>query len=362
MQRTDKSLQVQGAVIKKLENQMGQIAKELSERLSRTLPSDTEINPKQQVMAVKVVENEEVGAITTRSGIQLLEITVERWVKVNEKVPSIDEEQVDKSEQPDKRLQKMKLEEQFARFLDIFKKLHVNIPLIEVISQTPNYAKILKEILSKKRRFSNFETIKLNEECSAILHNKLPPKLQDPGSLKIPCSIENDSNCNCLCDSRASINLMSLSVYRKLGLEELKGTSISLQLADISIKYPRGVVENVLIKVGKFIFSIDFVVLDIEEPWDAALLILGRSFLSTSGAVMDFESGELTLRVEDKQDKFKIYNTIENPLHEEVSKKAKEECKYIATKVQQCSIETKPKHLVSVGRGKNGGFKVWRAK
>ncbi|XP_022865364.1 uncharacterized protein LOC111385219 [Olea europaea var. sylvestris] len=295
MQRTDKSLQVQGAAIKNLENQMGQIAKALSERQQVALSSNTEINPKQQVMVVKVVENEEVGTITTRNGIQFPEITVERRVKVNEKVPSIDEEQVDKSEQPDKivshqelenlqvktiahikphlppvpfpqRLQKMKLEEQFARFLDIFKKLHVNIPLIEAISQIPNYAKFLKEILSKKKRLTDFKTIKLNEECSAILHNKLPPKLQDPGSLKIPCSIGNDSNFNYLCDSGANINLMPFSVYRELGLEELNDTSISLQLADRSIKYPGEVVENVLIKVGKFIFSIDFVVLDIEEP------------------------------------------------------------------------------------------------
>ncbi|XP_022865368.1 uncharacterized protein LOC111385223 [Olea europaea var. sylvestris] len=333
MQRTNKSLQVQDAAIKNLENQMGQIAKALSERQQGALSSDTDINPKQQVMVVKVVENEEVGTITTRNGIQFPEITVERRVKVNEKVPSIDEEQVDKSEQPDKivshqesenlqvktiahikpylppvtfpqRLQKMKLEEQFARFLDIFKKLHVNIPLIEAISQIPNYAKFLKEILSKKKRLTDFETIKLNEVCSAILHNKLTPKLQDPVSLKIRCSIGNDSNFNYLCDSGANINLMPFS--RELGLKELKDTSISLQLADRSIKYPGEVVENVLIKVGKFIFSIDFVVLDIEEPWDAVLLILSRSFLSTSRAVMDFESGELTLRVEDKQENFKI--------------------------------------------------------
>ncbi|XP_022883747.1 uncharacterized protein LOC111400570 [Olea europaea var. sylvestris] len=226
-------------------------------------------------MTVKVVENEEVGVITTRSGIQLPEITIKRREKVNEKIPSIDEEQVDKSEQLDKvvlyhelgnlqvkatfpikpyvppvpfpqRLQKRKLKDQFPRFLDIFKKLHVNIPLIEVLSQIPNYAKFLKEILSKKRKLTDFETVKLNEEC------------------------------------RASINLMPFAVCRKLGLEELNDTSISLQLADRSIKYPQEVVENVLIKVGNFIFSIDFVVLDIEEPWNAALLILGRSVLSTS--------------------------------------------------------------------------------
>ncbi|XP_022860055.1 uncharacterized protein LOC111380658 [Olea europaea var. sylvestris] len=251
MQRTDKILQIQGVVFKNLENQMGQIAKALLEKQQGVLPSDTEINPKQQVMAVKVVENEEVGAITTRSGIQLLEITVERWVKAT--VP------IKPYGLPvpfPQRLQKRKLEEQFAKFLDIFRKLHVNIPLIEALSQIPNYAKILKEILSKKRRLIDFETIKLNEECGDILQNKLPPKQQDPESLKISYSIGNDSNFNCLCDLGANI----------------------------------------------------------EEPWDATLLILGRSFLSTSRAVIDFESGELTLRVEDKQQKFKIYNTIEYPL------------------------------------------------
>ncbi|XP_022863621.1 uncharacterized protein LOC111383714 [Olea europaea var. sylvestris] len=114
----------------------------------------------------------------------------------------------------------------------------MEIPLIEAMSQIPNYAKFLKDILSKKRRPTDFETIKLNEECSAIMQNKLAPKLRDPGSLKIPCSIGSDSNFNCLCDSGASINLMPFSVYKKLGLEELKNTSISLQLADRSIKCP----------------------------------------------------------------------------------------------------------------------------
>ncbi|XP_022874221.1 uncharacterized protein LOC111393052 [Olea europaea var. sylvestris] len=253
MKRTDKSLQVQGAAIKNLENQMRQIAKALSKRQQGALPSDTEINPKQYVMVVKVVENEEVGAITTRSGIQLPEITVER--------------------RPDKIVPYQKLENLQVKATIPVKpygllvpKLHVNISLIKALSQIPNYAKILKEILSKKKRLIDFETIKLNEECSAILQNKLHPKLQDPRSLKIPCSIGNDSNFNCLCDSRATINLMPFSVYKKLGLEELKDTSISLQLADRSIKYPRGMVENVLIKVGNLIFPIDFVVLDIEEP------------------------------------------------------------------------------------------------
>ncbi|XP_022880987.1 uncharacterized protein LOC111398300 [Olea europaea var. sylvestris] len=232
-------------------------------------------------MAIKVVEGEEIEAITTRSGVKLPEITVERRVDKSEQLDQVvlsqelENLQV-KATIPIKpyvppvpfphRLQKRKLEDQFARFLDNFKKFHVNIPLIEAIYQIPNYAKFLKEVLSKKRRLTNFETIKLNEECSAILQNKLPHKLRDPGSLKIPYLIGKDLNFNYLCDSGASINSMPFSVYRKLGLEELNDTSISLQLADRSIKYLGRVVENVLIKVDNFIFSIDFVVLDIEEP------------------------------------------------------------------------------------------------
>ncbi|XP_022866253.1 uncharacterized protein LOC111386055 [Olea europaea var. sylvestris] len=294
-------------------------------------------------MAAKIVESEESEAITIRKRIKHPEITVKKCVAINENVPSRDEKQVDKSEQPDEVIpyeESKNLQIKTNAFIKPH-KLHVNIPLIEAISQIPNYAKFLKEILSKKRRLIDFETIKLNEEYSAILQNKLPLELQHPGSLKIPCS-GNDLTFNCLCDSGASINLMSFSVYRILGLEKLKDRSISLQLVDRSIKYPRRVVENVLIKVGIFIFPVDFVVLDIEESLNVVLFILGRSFLSTSRAIMDFESDELTLRVEDKQEKFKIYNTMKNPLQEEISKKAKEECKCIATKVQQGSKETEP--------------------
>ena len=103
----------------------------------------------------------------------------------------------------------------------------------------PSYAKFLKEILGNKRKLEDYETVKLNEECSTIILNKLPPKLKDLGSFTIPCTIGNCHFDKVLCDLGASINLMPLSIMQKLGLEKPKPTNVSLQLADRSITYPR---------------------------------------------------------------------------------------------------------------------------
>src|SRR4051812_31018061 len=118
----------------------------------------------------------------------------------------------------------------------------------------PSCAKFLKEILSNKRKFRNFETIPLNEECSALGLKKLPQKANDKGIFTVPCTIGSMTFKRSLCDLGASINLMSLSIFRRLGLgEEPSPTTVSLQLADRSIRYPRGIVEDVLMKVGKFV-------------------------------------------------------------------------------------------------------------
>ena len=83
------------------------------------------------------------------------------------------------------------MDKQFGRFMNIFKKLHINIPFAEALEQMPGYVKFMKDFLSKKRKLGDFETIALLEECSAILQQKLPLKLKDPGSFTIPCAIGN---------------------------------------------------------------------------------------------------------------------------------------------------------------------------
>ena len=137
-------------------------------------------------------------------------------------------------------LKKNKLDKQFTKFMEVFKKLHINIPFAEALEQMPSYVKFMKDILSKKRRLSDFETVNLIEECSATLKRKLSQKLKDPGSFTIPYTIRNSIFERALCDLGSSINLMPLSIFRCLGLGEARPTIVTLQLADRSLKHLRG--------------------------------------------------------------------------------------------------------------------------
>ncbi|KAL0437663.1 UNVERIFIED_CONTAM: Retrovirus-related Pol polyprotein from transposon opus [Sesamum radiatum] len=145
----------------------------------------------------------------------------------------------------------------------------------------------------------------LSHDCQ----NKLPPKLKDPGSFSIPCTIGGSNFDKALCDLGASINLMPYSIFEKLGMHELTPTIVTLQLADRSIKYPRGIIEDVLVKVGKFVIPVDFVVLDMEEDTNTPL-ILGRPFLATGKALIDVQKGQLTLRINDDEVVFNVFKAI----------------------------------------------------
>ena len=188
--------------------------------------------------------------------------------------------------------------------MDVFKKLHINIPFADALEQMPSYVKFMKDILSKKRRLADFETVNLTEECSAILQRKLPQKLKDPGSFTNPCTIGNAIFERALCDLGASINLMPLSIFKRLGLGEARPTTVTLLLADRSLNHPRGIIEDFLVKVDKFIFPADFIVLDMEEDKEIPI-ILGRPFLATGRAMIDVQRGELKLRVQEEEVKFK---------------------------------------------------------
>ncbi|XP_075524514.1 uncharacterized protein LOC142556906 [Primulina tabacum] len=159
----------------------------------------------------------------------------------------------------------------------------------------PSYSKFLKDILANKRKLEDHMMVNFTENCSALEQNNIPPKLKDLGSFSIPCVIGDIVFHKALCDLGASINLMPLSVFRKLGSGEPKPTRMSLKLADRYVKYPRGVIEDVLVNVDKLIFPADFVVLDMEEDVDMPL-ILGRPFLATGKALIDVQQGKLRLR------------------------------------------------------------------
>ncbi|XP_009618482.2 uncharacterized protein [Nicotiana tomentosiformis] len=138
---------------------------------------------------------------------------------------------------------------------------------------------------------SQFETVALTEECIAKVESKLPPKLKDPGSFTIPLSLGKQEVGRSLGDLGASINLMPSSLFKQLGLGVLRPTTITVQLADRSLVMPEGIIEDVLVRVGKFILPADFIVLDYEADEEVPI-ILGRPFLATGGAIIDVREGK----------------------------------------------------------------------
>jgi hypothetical protein len=196
------------------------------------------------------------------------------------------------------RLQSKDTEKQFAEFVKILSQIEITMPLMDALQQIPKYAKYMKELLTGKRTLDSCETVKATEECNVVLLDRMPKKSKDPGSFIIPCIFSDSMHIKALCDSGASVNLMSLSVYRKLGLGELRPTKVTIQLADRSTVYPQGIAEDVIVRVEDLHFPVDFLVMEIEEDREAPL-ILGRPFLTTGQAMIDFKAGTLTLSVEE---------------------------------------------------------------
>nr|GFA81458.1 reverse transcriptase domain-containing protein [Tanacetum cinerariifolium] len=158
---------------------------------------------------------------------------------------------------------------------------------------------MFKKLLNNKDKLIELTKTPLNENCSAVVLKKLPEKLGDPGRFLIPCDFSKFDNCLALADLGASINLMPLSIWKKLRLTTLNDIKMVLELADRTISKPTGVAENVFVKVGKFYFPADFVVLDfVADP--RVPLILGRPFLSTAHALIDVYEGEIILRHDDQ--------------------------------------------------------------
>ena len=207
------------------------------------------------------------------------------------------------------RLQRARVDEQFSKFLEIFKKVEISLPFTEVVAQMPLYAKFLKDILSKKRKFAAEGVVNLIAICSAVIQRSKPEKMKDPGSFTIPCTIGKVEFKEALVDSSASINLMPLSVVQRLSLGELTPTSVTLQMADRTMEKPEGVLEDVPVKVGQFVFPVDFIILNMEEDSQAPLF-LGRPFLATGAALIDVQKGVLTLKVGNESIHFNLSKSL----------------------------------------------------
>ena len=172
--------------------------------------------------------------------------------------------------------------------------------------------KFMKEILSKKKKIAEEGIVNLTANCSAVIQRSLPAKMKASRSFTIPCFIGKYEFKKALCDSGASINLMPLSVVHRLSLGELLPTKITLQMANRSMAQPEGVIEDVLVKVGKFIFPVDFVIMKMEEDTHVPLL-LGRPFLASGATLIDLQKGELTLRAREEAVHFNLNKGLEQP-------------------------------------------------
>jgi hypothetical protein len=147
-----------------------------------------------------------------------------------------------------RRVRNPQVDDQFGKFIEVIQKLYVNIPLLDVM-QVPTYAKYIRDILNKKKPLPTTKIIKLTEECSAAILNTSLIKKKDPGCPTIECSIGNQYFNNALCDLGASVSVMPKVVFDKLKHPTLVPTSMCLQLADQSVRYPSGITENVLVKI-----------------------------------------------------------------------------------------------------------------
>ncbi|KAM1006077.1 hypothetical protein ACFX2A_002871 [Malus domestica] len=332
-------IQNQANEVNELKKQMGQMAEFLGQfRENGKLPSTTVVNPNGGFESAKV--------ITLRSGKEVKN-------KEDEKIQIEEEEQTyptarvaSPMPQPSKtshpstpgkivpnvvisntnlsnipfphRFAQSKKEESEKDILDTFRKVQVNIPLLDAIKQVPRYAKFLKELCTTRKRISTKEVVKVSENVSAVLQRKLPPKCKDPGNFTISCIIGNTRFEQCMLDLGASINVMPYSIYASMNLGELKQDGVIIQLADRSNAYPKGVFEDVLVQVNHLIFPANFYVLEMEDSSHAPSLpiLLGRPFMKTARTKIDVFMGTLTIEFDGDIIRFNLSETIKYPIED----------------------------------------------
>ncbi|KAM1889595.1 hypothetical protein ACFX13_047560 [Malus domestica] len=267
-----------------------------------------------------IIEEEEQGLATARKEVPLPQVSMapmpsnlpNKGTTVSNSIPTND---FPLNVPFPSRFKQTKKEEAEKDILETFRKVQVNIPLLDAIKQVPRYAKFLKELCTTRRRISNKEVVQVSENVSAVLQRKLPPKCKDPGSFTIPCVIGNTKFEHAMLDLGASINVMPYSIYASMNLGELKNDGVIIQLADRSNAYPKGVLEDVLVQVDNLIFPADFYVLEMEDSPNVTPLpiLLGRPFMKTARTKIDVFKGTLTMEFDGEIINFNISEAMKFP-------------------------------------------------
>ncbi|XP_057790974.1 uncharacterized protein LOC131008091 [Salvia miltiorrhiza] len=343
---TKQSMESQSATIKRLETTVGQLSGTLNQmQQQQQQPGKLHGQGLQphQAQAVTVLRNGKVvnNKVETPVEEPPKEGRMEEQVKEplqpreeekeKEKEPEVKLHKAAKPYKPPvpypSRLKNEKLDQQFTDFYNMLAKVNVNLPLLDVIRNVPAYVKFFKELASKKRKFVDNEKILVSEVANSIMQQPLPPKQRDPGSFVINIALGNGKEASGMLDLGAGINLMPYSIFKQLELGDLKPTRMCLQLADRSVRYPRGVIEDILVKVGGLIVPVDFVVLEIGEVHENGkehTLLLGRPFMATTNTLIDVKNGTIKMTVLGESVSFSVHHSRALP-----SSSFTNECSYI---------------------------------
>ncbi|XP_016669909.1 uncharacterized protein [Gossypium hirsutum] len=311
--------------LQEIDKQISQLAQTVGRLESQgRLPSQTETNPRENVSAITLRSGTVISPEPTKEPEKIEKDKKDTSLKSQEEKSSPTSGNVIPSHSfstyetpppfPEKLARRDKKEEE-KEILDIFKKVEINIPLLDVILKVPKYTKFLKDLCTNQRQLSGNERVNLNENISAIFQRRLPQKYKDQGMFAIPCKIGKVGIKRAICDLGASINVIPLSVYNKISTEPLKEMRVTVQLADRSVIYPEGVLENVLVKVNDLIFPADFYIIDMENDRsnNGSEILLGRPFLSTAHTKIDVCNGILTMEFDGKVVKFDVYKAMKYP-------------------------------------------------
>ncbi|CAN6560272.1 unnamed protein product [Malus baccata var. baccata] len=287
-----KAMQNQDKRVDQLEKQIGQIAEFVGHNEDELLQLEEEESKQPTAKVVPPLPQVPKPSNLSNKGKNVLNSSPTNVFPLNVPFPS--------------RFLQSKNKEEEKDVLETFRKVHVNIPLLDAIKQIPKYAKCLKKLCTTKKRTREKEVVHVSENVSAILQRKLPPKCKDPGSFTIPCVIGNTRFKSAMLDLGASINVMPYSVYASMNL--LKNDGVIIQLADRSNAYPKGVLEDVLVQVNHLVFPADFYVLKMDESDHTPSLpiLLGRPFMKTAQTKIDVAFGGDMIC-------FKISESIETP-------------------------------------------------
>ena len=337
VQTSQKIEAVESSLNRKLDNMHSEISKLSNQQLQSSEKEKAPFKGQQYQNLVNEIgltedintRTDEVKAVVTlRSGRELQTAVPELVKSAPVVVEPLQEEQSVAKEEVKIRipppfpqvLRKKKNHVNQTEMLEVLRQVKVNIPLLDMIKQVPTYAKFLKDLCAVKKGLNVNKKAFLTEQVSAIIGNKTPVKYKDPGCPTISVNIGGISVEKALLDLGASVNLLPYSMYKQLGLGELKPTSITLSLADRSIKIPKGTIEDVLIQVDRFYYPVDFVVLDTEPVAlgpNHVPIILGRPFLATSNAIINCRNGVMQLTFGNMTLELNIFHLGKRHMHSE---------------------------------------------